>query len=55
MLKQARQALMLLVVLSILTGIIYPLAVTGIAQWLFPRQANGSLIYRRRQAGRRRR
>jgi K+-transporting ATPase ATPase C chain len=35
---------MLLVVLTVLTGIIYPLAVTGAAQALFPRQANGSLV-----------
>lgn len=32
------------VVTTILLGIIYPLVVTGLAQWLFPRQANGELI-----------
>jgi potassium-transporting ATPase KdpC subunit len=46
MLKQTRQAFLLLVVLSILTGIVYPLAVTGIAQAVFPAQANGSLLAR---------
>jgi potassium-transporting ATPase KdpC subunit len=46
MLKQTRQAFLLLTVLTLLTGIIYPLAITGLAQVLFPRQANGSLIYR---------
>jgi K+-transporting ATPase ATPase C chain len=39
-----RPALMTLLLLTILTGVVYPLAVTGIAQWLFPSQANGSLI-----------
>ena len=39
-----RPALMLLVVLSVLTGLVYPAVVTGIAQLVFPRQANGSLI-----------
>jgi len=39
-----RPALIMLVVLTVLTGIIYPAIVTGIAQLVFPRQANGSLI-----------
>lgn len=41
-----RPALGLFCLLSILTGIAYPLAVSGIAQLLFPRQAHGSLIVR---------
>jgi K+-transporting ATPase ATPase C chain len=44
MLKQSLTALRATVVLAVLTGIIFPLLVTGIAQVLFPRQANGSLI-----------
>src|SRR6202163_955194 len=37
-------ALRMLVIMSVLTGIAYPLIVTGIAQLAFPRAANGSLI-----------
>lgn len=44
MLKELRPALVLLAVMTILTGIVYPLAVTGLAQAVFPWQANGSLI-----------
>ncbi|HEY8878165.1 MAG TPA: potassium-transporting ATPase subunit KdpC [Roseateles sp.] len=41
---QLRPALTLFVVLSLITGLAYPLAVTGMAQVLFPHQANGSLV-----------
>ena len=42
--RQLRIALISLVLFTVITGIIYPLAVTGIAQALFHHQANGSLI-----------
>jgi len=44
MLAHVRAAIVALAVLTVVTGIIYPLIVTGIAQTLFPSQANGSLI-----------
>ena len=44
MLKELKPALLMLALLTVLTGGVYPLLVTGIAQGLFPHQANGSLI-----------
>lgn len=44
MLATFRPALLLLLVLSLITGLLYPLAVTGAAQLFFPVQAHGSLV-----------
>src|SRR5690349_16120664 len=44
MLAQMRTAVLVTVVLIVLTGVVYPLAMTGIAQVVFPDKADGSLI-----------
>jgi K+-transporting ATPase ATPase C chain len=42
--NQVRPAIVLLLLFALITGLLYPFAVTGLAQMLFPAQANGSLI-----------
>jgi potassium-transporting ATPase KdpC subunit len=44
MISQLRPAFLMLLILTVITGVIYPLVVTGVAQVVFSHQANGSLI-----------
>ena len=45
MLKQIRPAISVLAFMTLVTGVVYPLTVTGVAQLAFPAQANGSLLH----------
>ena len=50
MLRTFKEAFLMLVVLTVVTGVVYPLIVTGIAQAVFPSRTNGSLIERNGKA-----
>lgn len=43
-LKQIKTAFLILIIFTLLTGVVYPFVVTGLAQFFFPLRANGSLI-----------
>ncbi len=45
MMKNIITSILMTIVLTVLVGILYPLAMTGFAQLVFPNQANGSLVY----------
>jgi potassium-transporting ATPase KdpC subunit len=44
-----RPAVVLFLILTVITGVVYPAVITGVAHVLFPRQANGSLIFKNHQ------
>ena len=46
MLRELKPALLILIAFTVLTGLVYPFVVTGLAQVIFPHRANGSLIER---------